>query len=373
MQQDLQELEQRWSLAERNAGFGVWDLDVRNQRVVYSPQWKARLGYAEADGPDSTATWRGRVHPEDLQPMLSALTGHLDGRRPEYEHEFRLRAADGEYRWVLSRGRVVERDAAGAALRAVGTLVDLTERREVERLLAERDAERASRRLRMDFLGRMSHELRTPLNAVLGFTQLLSRRVGQADADEQRRYLELVERSGWRLLEMIDDVLDLRQVEEQRLELCREPVVLAPLVDQVMNSMAPLAHSHAVRLLPPGVPAEAAVRADGARLQQVLERLVGHSLRHTRRDGSVHVAAASAGAAWRLSVADTGPGLPPDALARLFESFSRPGDGARGSEAFGLGLVLSQSLVELMGGELAVQSAEEAGTTFEVTLPAATA
>ena len=372
MQQDLQELEQRWSLAERSAGFGVWDLDVLNEQVVYSPQWKARLGYAETEGPDSTTTWRGRVHPEDLQPMLTALTGHLVGRRPAYEHEFRLRAADGEYRWVLSRGRVVERDAAGAALRAVGTLVDLTERREVEGLLAERDAARAARRLRMDFLGRMSHELRTPLNAVLGFTQLLSRLVGQADAEEQRRYLELVERSGWRLLEMIDDVLDLRHVDHKRLELCSEPVVLAPLVDQVMTSMTPLARSHAVRLLPPGVPAEAAVRADPARLQQVLERLVGHSVRHTQRDGSVHVAAASAGAAWRLSVADTGPGLPSDELARLLEPFG-PGEAVRGTGAFGIGLVLSQSLVELMGGELAVQSAEQAGTIFEVTLPAAAA
>ena len=264
MQQDLQELEQRWSLAERNAGFGVWDLDVLNGQVVYSPQWKAQLGYAETAGPDSTATWRGRVHPEDLQPMLTALTGHLDGHRPEYEHEFRLRAADGAYRWVLSRGRVVERDAVGSALRAVGTLVDLTERCEVERLLAERDAERAERRLRMDFLGRMSHELRTPLNAVLGFTQLLSRGVGQADADEQRRYLELVERAGWRLLEMIDDVLDLREVDHKRLELCSEPVVLAPLVDQVMESLAPLARTAASAGTPGGSRRTAWLRASGA-------------------------------------------------------------------------------------------------------------
>jgi len=99
---------------------------------------------------------------------------------------------------------------------------------------------------------------------------------------------------------------------------------------------------------------------------------VGHSVRHTQRDGSVHVAAASAGAAWRLSVADTGPGLPSDELARLLEPFG-PGEAVRGTGAFGIGLVLSQSLVELMGGELAVQSAEQAGTIFEVTLPAAAA
>jgi len=200
MQNDLKLLEQRWGMALQSASFGVWDLDPVNERVHYSPQWKQTLGYGSVDEPDSTTTWRARVHPGDLQAMRDALEACLQGRVADYAHEFRLRAADGCYRWVLSRGRVVERDAQGRALRMVGTLTDLTERREAE-------AMRIAHRVQSDFLSRMSHELRTPLNAVLGFAQLLKPRIGGPDIAGQRRHVEQIEQAGWQLLTMIDEML----------------------------------------------------------------------------------------------------------------------------------------------------------------------
>lgn len=372
MHHDWSQLEQRWSLAVQHAGFGVWDLDVRSDTVHYPPQWKALLGYDDTDERDSTATWRGRVHPEDLAPMLAALTGHLAGRRPTYETEFRLRGADGAYRWVLSRGRVVERDANGQALRAVGTLTDVTVRREVERLLAERERARMAQQLRAELLGRVSHELRTPLNAVLGFSQLLSRRIGGEDVEDQRRYVELVERAGWRLLRMVDDVLDLRHAADGQLPCRREAVALASLVQGVLQTMTPLAQQHAVRLLEPGVPPQATVRGDAARLQQVLEKLLDNGIRYNRRGGSVRVeASATPSAGWRLAVIDTGIGIAEARIAQLFEPFKRLDGGGNGGA--GVGLALSQSLVETMGGALTVRSTEGLGSTFELTLPAAEA
>ncbi|MFY9511683.1 MAG: PAS domain-containing protein [Rubrivivax sp.] len=207
MQNDLKLLEQRWGLALQSAAFGVWDLDPRAQLVHYSPQWKAMLGYGDSDEADSTGTWRDRVHPDDLRGMLQALLGHLDGRSEVYEHEFRLRAADGRWHWVLSRGRVVARDARGQALRMVGTLTDLSDRREAEALRLERDRHEAAHRVQTAFLSRMSHELRTPLNAVLGFAQLLKGRIGEADVDTQRHQVAQIEQAGWQLLAMIEQML----------------------------------------------------------------------------------------------------------------------------------------------------------------------
>jgi PAS domain S-box-containing protein len=368
MHRDKHHIEQRWEMAEQSAGFGVWDLDVANQRVHYSPQWKAMLGYADVDEPDSTQTWRSRVHPDDLQPMLSALNGHLEGAEPSYEKEFRLRTIDGSYRWVLSRGRVVERDEAGQALRAIGTLTDLTTRRHAERMRLERDRAEAASRAKSEFLSRMSHELRTPLNAVLGFSQLLSQKIGGIDVHEQRRYVEHIEHAGWRLLEMIDGVLDLSCIQSGHLTLDTEHVPLAPLVQSALDTMAPLAQQHAVNLHKAVLPPHAAVRADAAKLQQVLEQLLRNAIRFNQRGGSVGIAVASAQDAWRLSVTDTGRGIPTLQIPQLFEPFNRVGRGTAG-EGTGIGLALARSLVEAMGGKISVQSTEGDGSAFHVMLP----
>ncbi len=207
MRDDLRDLQNRWELAIQSAGFGVWDLDPCEQTVHYSPQWKAMLGYDDRDERDSTACWRARVHPDDLEPMLQALQAHLDARSVAYEKEFRLRAADGRYRIVLSRGRVVARDTTGRALRVVGTLTDLTDRREAEYRRLELDRAEAASRAKLAVLGHVSHDLRTPLNAVLGFAQLLRQDLGKLEIERQREYLGGIERAGWELLELIERML----------------------------------------------------------------------------------------------------------------------------------------------------------------------
>jgi len=213
MKDDLRDLESRWEHAIRNAAFGVWDLDPCGQTVHYSPQWKSLLGYDDRDERDSTATWRARVHPDDLEPMLQALQAHLDGRTEAYEKEFRLRAADGQYRIVLSRGRAVVRDAGGRALRVVGTLTDLTDRRQAEHRRFDRDRAEAATRAKLAVLGNVSHDLRTPLNAVLGFAQLLRQDLGTPEVERQREYLGRIEQAGWELLQLIERMLQVCERE----------------------------------------------------------------------------------------------------------------------------------------------------------------
>ena len=150
---------QRWQLAIENASFGVWDLDPCQEMVHYSPQWKARLGFPRIHEPDNTGFWRCRVHPDDLEPMQGSLRSHLDGQVSSYEMRFRLRSNGSGYRTVLSRGRVVERDAGGSATRMVGTMVDLTGRPVSVSLhgLATEDPEQA-----------VELPSRLPLHAILG-------------------------------------------------------------------------------------------------------------------------------------------------------------------------------------------------------------
>jgi len=118
----------RWQRAIETGELGVWDLRLEIETVHYSPQWKQRLGFPEPHSADSTHFWRCRVHPEDLAPMLAAIREHAGGSRPGYEARFRLRSNGSGYRFVHSRGRVIERNAQGRAVRMVGTMIDLTER-----------------------------------------------------------------------------------------------------------------------------------------------------------------------------------------------------------------------------------------------------
>jgi hypothetical protein len=124
--QQAQEL--RWRQAIEAGALGVWDLRPELETVQHSPQWKLRLGFPEPHAADSTHFWRCRVHPEDLQPMLAAIHAHVQGERPFYEAKFRLRSNGSGYRVLHSRGRVVDRNAEGRALRMVGTMIDLTGR-----------------------------------------------------------------------------------------------------------------------------------------------------------------------------------------------------------------------------------------------------
>ena len=162
----------------------------------YQPKFKQLLGFAHEADYDSTATWRSRVHPDDLLPMKEALFAHIEGRTPTYMMQFRIRAGGGDYRWVLSCGQAAERDRQGRALRMMGTLTDLSALRE-----------QALRAAQAELLARTGHELRTPLNTVLGFAQLLSDQLGSGDLQVQRRQLAQIEQGGWQLLSQLDRLM----------------------------------------------------------------------------------------------------------------------------------------------------------------------
>jgi len=175
---------------------GTWDLDPHAERVRYTPDFKRRLGVASAAEYDPTALWRERVHPDDLPPMRDALMAHVEGRSSHYRMQFRLRAAHGGYRWVLSAGQAVERGPDGRALRVLGTLTDLDDLRDA-----------ALRQAQADLQARLQHDLRTPLNSVLGFAQLLQAQIGSGSVEQHRRHLAHIEQGGWQLLQQIERAL----------------------------------------------------------------------------------------------------------------------------------------------------------------------
>jgi len=308
-----------------------------------------------------------RVVPEDLHRFFQqrdeavAASGRLHS-------EFRVKNAQGEMRWC-SADSVSGLDADGQEVRC-GYISDITEHKLYqEACMAAETAERASR-AKSEFLSRMSHELRTPLNAVIGFAQLLRMDTQPRLSEGQARKAELIERSGAHLLAVISDVLDLSRIEAGDMPISVEPVHIDTAVQDVLAMVGDSARAAQVELVPPLIEMVPPVMADRVRLRQVLVNLISNAVKYNRKGGTVRVRVWQDGPHVSLQVSDTGMGLSPEQQAHLFEPFNRLGAERTSIDGTGIGLVIVQRLVSLMGGELSVSSQVGAGTTFTVVLRA---
>lgn len=251
---------------------------------------------------------------------------------------------------------------------------DITERKQHETALtqAKEEAERANR-AKSDFLSRMSHELRTPLNAILGFAQLLESDPLHPLAAEQHDNVREILHGGRHLLEMINEILDLARIESGMLSVSLEEVAMEPVLEECRALASPLAEARGIRLNVQATAARKGARADRTRLKQVLINLLSNAVKYNREGGRITMACHGHGNRVRLTVTDTGPGLSPEQQARLFQPFERLGADKAAIEGTGIGLALSRRLMELMQGEIGVDSTPGQGTTFWLELPAAQA
>ncbi len=260
---------------------------------------------------------------------------------------------------------------------ALQTLNDALERRVAERTAqlevvnrdlqhAKGEAERANL-AKSEFLSRMSHELRTPLNAVLGFAQVL----GMDELDpRQKKSVNRIYDAGRHLLTLINEVLDIARIESGRLSVSPEPVHVGEVVRETADVIQPLAAQRKIQLhVDEGTLGDRHIRADRQRITQVLLNLLSNAVKYNHAGGSVTVACAAVGERLQIRVSDTGPGIDPTQVERLFTPFERLGAEYSQVEGTGLGLALSKRLVEVMGGATGVESVLGQGSTFWVELP----
>jgi CheY-like chemotaxis protein len=215
-----------------------------------------------------------------------------------------------------------------------------------------------------DFLSSMSHELRSPLNAILGFAQLINSD-SPPPTPAQAASIDQILHAGWYLLDLINEILDLAQIESGKLALSREPTSLAEIMLECQAMIEPQAQKRGVRMSFPHFAMPCFVDADRTRLKQVLINLLSNAIKYNQPNGTVVVdCSATTTDHVRISVRDTGAGLPPEMLLQLFQPFNRLGQERSKEEGTGIGLVMSKRLVELMGGVIGVESAVGKGSVF---------
>ena len=361
--------ETRFKDFAESASDWFWETD-RDTRITYLSE---RFAGATGAAPK---TFIGRPALETLQPMAEGETraqqvADLEARKTFRGWIYRGLLPDGrEAYWKISGAPVFDIDGAFAGYRGTGT--NITEEVINQTILARaKEQAEAANTAKNEFLANMSHELRTPLNSILGFAQLLAMNTKEALTPRQTRQVAQIERSGTHLLALIEDVLDFSKIETGNIKLSLERVHLPPLIEQVRASLLILADEADIALritVPRDLPT---VRADRVRLMQVLMNLGSNAIKYNAAGGKVTITVEPIGLdRVRIAVVDTGPGIPVDRQAELFQPFNRLGAETGPIQGSGIGLSIVKKLVDLMGGTIAVQSAPGEGTTFTVDLPA---
>jgi PAS domain S-box-containing protein len=350
-----------------NALEGLYQFAPDGRFLQVNPAFARMFGYGSADELIESFNSNGRLiytDPRRRDTFFELLGWH--DQIVDFQSE--VSRQDGSRFWISESVRAV-RSTDGALQHLEGVAIDITVQREAARAMAEaREAADAANRAKSQFLASMSHELRTPLNGILGYTQILERDPGLSAP--QQRGIRVIHQSAEHLLSLINDVLDLSKVEAGRLELHPLPSDLRALLAGVAELLAPRAHAQGLGFAT-DLAADLAltVLVDANRLRQVLLNLLGNALKFTR-SGTVLFSAQKQNAASAeravilFSVSDTGPGIDPADMEKLFQPFVQLSASGRAVEGTGLGLAISQSLVQALGGKLQVESKLGWGSRF---------
>jgi PAS domain S-box-containing protein len=369
---------------------GYWDWWIQKNEEYLSPTFKKMFGYEDNEMPNSPEAWQKIIFPEDLPGVLAVFNSHVQskGAIPFY-NEVRYRHKEGATVWVICTGQVIEWDQQGQPVRMIGCHIDISkvkqaeaeirqlnahlESRVVERTAAldiARKAAEAASIAKSAFLANMSHEIRTPMNGIIGMANVL-RREGVTPQQAQR--LDAIDTSAQHLLSVINNILDLSKIEAGKLTLEEAPVVVSSLLANVSSILADRVKAKRLHLLIETGHLPHQLLGDPTRLQQALLNYATNAVKFTET-GTVTLRAfmqeeTAESVQLRVEVQDTGIGIAPEAMARLFSAFEQADNSmTRKYGGTGLGLAITRRLAELMGGRVGADSTAGVGSTFWFTV-----
>jgi len=356
----LSQSEERFRQAMEATSDGLWDWNVSTDIGYFSPAYFSMLGYEPSEMPMTGATWLNLIHPDDKERAMAANLDCIENRCDRFSVEFRMKAKDGSWRWILGRGQALERGPNGRARRLIGTHSDITTRKTLELSLTR------SNREMEQFAYVASHDLREPLRMVGSYVELLARRLGSKLDPECQEFIQFAREGTKRMDRLILDLLDYSRIgrtakqppqQVDLNEVASQAVSILGLAIEESQAVIDIQH----------LPAITGFRDDLVRLFQ---NLIGNSLkyRHAERTPRVRIEAAREDHGWLIRVRDNGIGIHPDYLERIFGIFQRL-HGREEYEGTGIGLANCKKIVELHGGRIWAESSPGMGSTFLFTLP----
>lgn len=492
VQKDLAKNEQSLQLALEGGGLGIWDWNIQTGEIKFNQLWATMLGYEPGEPEPRLEFWKSLIHPDDIDEVMKSLQLHLDGKTEHYEREFRMRTKDGSWKWIYDRGKVLEWDEKDRPLRALGTHLDITDRKLSEERTAKlhkavekspvsivitdktgtieyvnpefsrltgysfkevagkktnilqsgwhsnefyqnlwstinrgevwygeflnrkkdnstywekanissivndngeithfvgvkeditemkymvEDLEKAkekaeeSDRLKSAFLANMSHEIRTPMNGILGFANLLKESV--LTEEKKMEYLNIIEKSGARMLNLINDLIDISRIEAGETEIFNSSTNLNELLEEVYAFFKPEAERKNIQLSLNNSLIENKINLiiDREKLFAVLANMVKNAVKYSY-EGEIEIGCRMFKRQILFYVRDTGIGIPDEKQNVIFNRFIQADENIKKAyEGSGLGLAITKAYVEMMGGEIWLESSPGEGSVFYFTIP----
>ncbi len=360
---------------------GMWTMDFNEDGkmtdVTWSDEFRKMIGYNDTtDFPNTLEAWSDKLHKDDYERVLKeyndTILDYTD--KKSYDVEYRLKVKNGDWKWFHAMGKLLRRND-GSPKTYVGMFVDITEKKQTEqkRLLTLEKAEEASR-AKSTFLSHMSHDIRTPINGIMGMTEIAFRHLD--DKEKTKDCLEKIEGASQHLLMLINDVLDMSRIEAGKLVANNAPFELDSLIANCSSIIggqiktrdihyshdySQVKHHHLI--------------GDELHLRQVFINILGNSVKFTKDGGSISFSARETNfengkASIRFVIEDTGVGMSPEFLPKIFESFTQENNTSRTTyTGTGLGMAITKQFVDLMGGKIYVESELNVGTktTIDIT------
>ncbi len=358
----LREREERFSLVARATGDALWDWDVRANRIWCNEAYEALFVRPPLGTGRTGQWWSERIHPDD-RARVSALTSTVLNNRDEtWICNYRCRRRDSTYADIMERAFIV-RDAEGQAVRVLAAMVDLTEGKRAESALKESD------RRKDNFLAILAHELRNPLAPIQNAVDVLRRGDSHDATTDWAR--DVIERQVSHLTRLVDDLLDVSRITRDQITLDKEVLELKTVVDRAVETSRPLieARGHQFTISLPSQPVR--LKGDLVRLAQAIANLLNNAAKYTEKGGRIALEAESRQGHVLVCVRDSGVGIAPDSLERIFDPFSQAHLAENRSQGgLGIGLSLVQKLVAMHGGTVEAHSRGLGqGSEFRVRLP----
>jgi PAS domain S-box-containing protein len=384
-EEELQKVTERLSLATQAGGVGTWEYDCINT-LIWDDQQAALNGITKESFDGTLDTWRNGIHPDDVERVLADVQMALSGEK-DYNLEFRVVWPNGSIHNMRAFAKVM-RDASGKPMRALGTNWDITTQKETEQALLETNIQleeaisranqmavqaESANKAKSEFLANMSHEIRTPMNSVIGFSDLLASLITDK---KQKNYLNSIQVAGKSLLILINDILDLSKIEAGKLEIQYEAVNPHVILDEIKQIFTTKTDEKGLDfIIETDKSLPLTLILDETRLRQILVNIVGNAVKFTA-SGSIKLSVKKFNNEknhdkidLEISIIDTGIGIPSDQIHSIFESFSQQdGQSTKQYGGTGLGLTISKRLIEMMNGEIDVESTVGKGSCFKLTL-----